>query len=125
MGLRHLEALVFVGAGGAVIHTALAIATRPVGQSPAAALTGGLNDVLLVAELALLAATAAIRVASVALRASGLASAARQARPAPLDARRSAPAPARHRNGRDDYRRAIEHAVFGQAGPIRGEVPGR
>ena len=125
MSLRHLEALVIVGAGGAVIHTALAVATRPIGQSPAAALTSGATDVLLVAELVLVAVTAAIRVATVAFRAVGLAHAARQARPVPRSPSWAPPPASRRPSGGDDYRRAIERAVFGEAGPIRGEVPGR
>lgn len=120
---RCLEAVLFVGVGATVIHTALAVATRPVDETPAAALMGGISDAVGAAEVALLFVTAAARLAAAVVSANRAA----RSIPRPVAVARTA---TRRRSSwvapsPGDYRSAIEAAVFGPAGPIRGEVPGR
>ena len=69
MRLAHLELVTIAGLGATIVHTAFAVVTRPDGVTPGAALIGGLADVVVVAEAALVAVTVAARAITIAVRA--------------------------------------------------------
>ena len=124
MRLAHLELVTIAGLGATIVHTAFAVVTRPDGVTPGAALIGGLADVVVVAEAALVAVTVAARAITMAVRAArasaGVDRAVSTRPPQPVR-----PVGSLGRSGPGAYRRSIELAVFGPEGPIRGEVPGR
>lgn len=122
---QFTEAVLFVGLGGTAIHTAMAVATRPVDVAPGAALAGGLSDVVFVAELVAIGATLVARLVVAGIRTGQAARAIAQPEPSGRPRPRRRPVPTSSRPSIGDYRAGIELAVFGPAGPIRGEVPGR